>query len=100
MTSPSREHFPRFSFDFLGEIGCRPVSNHLQLVAFFAGADSLIFFGVRRKHCTVWRRAAVQFHEMSLAKIDILFPISPVAYGFSEQFATCFSKLGQVDPVL
>ena len=100
VSAPLRENISGLGFDFFPRIWRGPVRNHFKLVAFFAGANSLVFLCVSRRHAAIARGAAVQFHEMFFAKIDTLFSISPVAHWFFQQFAKCFPKLGQVDPVL
>ena len=100
MTASAHENFARLRFNLFRGIRRWPVCNHLEHVAFFAGCDPLVFLCISRSHRAVARGTAVQFHDMSFPKIDILFSVSAVAHRLLEQFAKCFSKLRQVDPVL
>ena len=84
MAASAHENFARLRFYLLPGIGRRPVCHHLDFVAFVARIDSLILLFVRRSHLAVARRAAIQFHNMFFAKVDILFsrirrraPVSP-----------------------
>src|SRR6059058_1915537 len=73
-----RENVSGLSFNFLTRIRCWPVCNHLNLVEFIPGTNSLVFLFIGRKHFLVARRAAVQFDQMLFAKIDILFAVPAI----------------------
>src|SRR5204862_426145 len=60
----------------------------------------LVFFLIGRKHFTVARCAAIQFHEMFFPKIDILLAVPAIMNWLFEQLAKCFFKIRQVDSVL
>ena len=100
VSAPVRENVAGLSFNFLAKIRCWPVCNHLNLVEFIPGTNSLVFLFIGRKHFLVARRAAVQFDQMLFAKIDILFAVPAITNRLFEQFSKRFFKIRQIDPVL
>ena len=84
VSAPAHKDIFRLSFYFFSRIGRWPVCHHLDFVAFVAWINALVFFFISRSHLSVARRAAIQFHEMFLPKIDVLFPVSAIAHRFFE----------------